>query len=376
MAHRHGLRRTSAPARAGAVLRGALARRENPYAGANLDLARRLGAVMFAVTAVLAAILLPLAPPTGHVGVSGWAIASATLGVLAAGAMRMVKLRELDPDEALAWCYAAVAAIAVLVWLTGGRDSPDYSLLLLWAGYVGASHPPRRVAVFLVALVAAALAPMAYEHVTSAAAAGFAVRVTVWALLTVLANAWMQNVRNQRAQLLAGEMQAKGEARIDPLTQLGNRRGFDEALGRHINLAQRTGSPLSIVVADLDDFKTINDRFGHLSGDQVLRAAAEALGRALRGHDESFRWGGDEFALILPQTDLTGAEVVCERVAREVGALPRPDDRRLDIACGLAQLVAGMSGRDLVDAADLALMSRKRAQRPASPHPSPVDPRE
>jgi diguanylate cyclase (GGDEF)-like protein len=186
----------------------------------------------------------------------------------------------------------------------------------------------------------------------------------------------MQNVRNQRAQLMAGEIRAKGEARIDSLTQLGNRRGFDEALGRHINLVQRSGAPLSIVVADLDDFKTINDRFGHLSGDEVLRAAAQAVGRALRGHDESFRWGGDEFALILPQTDLTGAEVVCERAAREVGALRRPDDTQLVVACGPAQLVAGMSGRDLVDAADLALMSRKRAQRGASPHPSPVDPRD
>ncbi|MDQ6914248.1 MAG: GGDEF domain-containing protein [Actinomycetota bacterium] len=372
MATSRDVGRTSAPARVLAVLRRALARREDPYAGANLELVRRLGAVMLAVTAGLAAILLPLVPPTGHVGLSGWAIASAAFGVLALGAARMVKVRELNPDEALAWCYAAVAAITVLVWLTGGRDSPDYSLVLLWAGYMGASHPPRRVAIFLLAVVAAGLAPLAYAPASSAAAAGSLVRVTVWALLTVLANAWMQSVRNQRAQLMAGEIRAKGEARIDPLTQLGNRRGFDEALGRHIDLAQRTGAPLSIVVADLDDFKTINDRFGHLSGDQVLRAAAAALGRALRGHDESFRWGGDEFALILPQTDLTGAEVVCERVAREVGALRRPDDTPLFVACGRAQLVEGMSGRDLMDAADLALMSRKRAHRPA-PAPTPLE---
>jgi diguanylate cyclase (GGDEF)-like protein len=293
--------------------------------------------------------------------------------VLSAGAMRFVKLGELRPNEALVWCYVALAAITVLVWLTGGRDAPDYSLVLLWAGYTGASHPPRRVAVYLVALVAAGLAPMTYEPVTLAVVGGFLVRVTVWVLLTVLANAWMQNVRSQRAKLLAGEMLAKGEARLDPLTQLGNRRGFDEALGRHINLAQRTGSPLSIVVADLDDFKSINDRFGHLSGDEVLQGAAGALARALRGHDESFRWGGDEFALILPQTDLTGAEVVCERVVREVGALRRPDEQPLLIACGPAQLVEGMTGSDLIDAADLALMSRKRNTRP-TPDRVPVEP--
>jgi diguanylate cyclase (GGDEF)-like protein len=373
MGHSHAHRAGSAPARAAGLLRRALARREDPYAGANMELARRLGIVMFAVTTGLAAGLLPLAPPTHHVGVTGWAIASLALAVLSAGAMRFVKLAELRPNEALVWCYLALAAITVLVWLTGGRDAPDYTLVLLWAGYTGASHPPRRVAVYLVALVAAGLAPMTYEPVTLAVVGGFLVRVTVWVLLTILANAWMQNVRSQRATLLAGEMLAKGEARLDPLTQLGNRRGFDEALGRHVNLAQRTGSPLSIVVADLDDFKSINDRFGHLSGDEVLQGAAGALARALRGHDESFRWGGDEFALILPQTDLIGAEVVCERVVREVGALRRPDEQPLLIACGPAQLVEGMTGSDLIDAADLALMSRKRSTRPA-PDRAPVEP--
>jgi diguanylate cyclase (GGDEF)-like protein len=372
MATARASRSAAAPARAAGALRRALARRDDPYAGANLELVRRLGVVGFALTGTLAAGLLPLAHPTGHVGVSGWAIASVALGVLSVGGLRLAKSREVGPGEALAWCYAAVAAIVVLVWLTGGRDSPDYSLLLLWAGYTGASHPPRRVAVFLIALVAAGLSPMAYDPVSWGAAAGFGVRVVVWAALTVLANAWMQSVRNQRVELMASEIRATGEARIDPLTALGNRRGFDEALGRHINLAQRTGSPLSIVVADLDDFKSINDRFGHLSGDQVLGAAAQALGRALRGHDESFRWGGDEFALILPQTDLTGAQVVCDRVTREVGALRRPDDAPLLIACGPAQLVQGMSGRDLIDAADLALMSRKRDTRPA-PDPTAVE---
>jgi diguanylate cyclase (GGDEF)-like protein len=262
-----------------------------------------------------------------------------------------------------------VLAIVILTFLTGGRDSPYYSLLLLWAGYTGATHPPRRVAVFLLVVVAAGLAPMVYESANSAATAGFAVRVAVWALLTILATVWMQSVRDQRVELMAGERQAKGEARIDPLTGLGNRRGFDEALGRHINLAQRSRAPLSIVVSDLDDFKSVNDRYGHLAGDQVLRAAADAVARALRGHDESFRWGGDEFAVILPQTDLTGARVVCERVIREVAALRRPDGRPMQIACGPAQLVAGMNGRDLVDAADLALMSRKRGPRPASRTP-------
>src|SRR5947209_12752493 len=136
----------SAPRRAAGALRGALARSPDPYAGANLDMVRRLGAVMLGFTFVLAAALLPLARPIDHIGITGWAVASAALAVLSGGAVRLAKLRELRPDEALAWCYVALVAITVLVWLTGGRDSPYYSLVLLWAGYTGASHPPRRVA--------------------------------------------------------------------------------------------------------------------------------------------------------------------------------------------------------------------------------------
>jgi len=357
---------TVAPARARGALRAVrqlLARRTDPYAGANLQLSRRAGALMFGLTSVGAASLMPLAHPTDHVGDVGWAVASVAVALLAAGALRLSKPRDMRPDEALAWCYVAVLAIVVLAYLTGGRDSPSYSLLLLWAGYTGATHPPRRVVLFLAVLVAAGLAPLVYETADSAATAGFAVRVATWTLLTLLATALMQSVRDQRVALMAGERQAKGEARIDPLTGLGNRRGFDEALRRHINLAQRVRSPLSIVVCDLDDFKAVNDRFGHLAGDQVLREAAQAVARALRGHDESFRWGGDEFAVILPQTDLTGAQVVCERVSRQVSGLRRPDGRQMAIACGPAQLVEGMSGRDLVDAADLALMSHKRGTR-------------
>src|SRR5205085_707100 len=145
-----------------------------------------------------------------------WAVASAALAVLAAGGMRMAKTSHLNPDEGLAWSYAAVAAITVLVWLTGGRDSPDYTLVLLWAGYTGASQPPRRMAIFLLAILAAGLAPLAYEAVSWGAAAGFLVRVGVWMVLTVLANAWMQSVRNQRVELMAREIRATGEARIDP----------------------------------------------------------------------------------------------------------------------------------------------------------------
>src|SRR2546421_9875696 len=110
----------SASRRAARALRGALARSPDPYAGSNLDLVRRLGAVMLGFTFALAAALLPLAHPTDHVGITGWAVASAALAVLAGGGVRLAELREVRPHEGLAWCYAAPGAVTGLGWLTGG----------------------------------------------------------------------------------------------------------------------------------------------------------------------------------------------------------------------------------------------------------------
>ncbi len=92
------------------------------------------------------------------------------------------------------------------------------------------------------------------------------------------------------------------QAKTDPLTQLLNRREFEEQLAREVERAQRFGTPVGLVVLDLDDFKLINDRFGHLAGDGVLKAAAGAIRQCTREIDQPARWGGEEFAVILPHT--------------------------------------------------------------------------
>lgn len=103
-------------------------------------------------------------------------------------------------------------------------------------------------------------------------------------------------------------------AATDPLTGLYNRRLFSESFEKEMNRARRYGLPLGIVMLDLHRFKEVNDRYGHPRGDEILRAAASTLQKSLRTSDFAFRIGGDEFALLLPQTDFAQALALCRRI--------------------------------------------------------------
>ncbi len=110
-------------------------------------------------------------------------------------------------------------------------------------------------------------------------------------------------------------------ASTDGLTELPNRREFQEQLATELARVERFGGPLALVVADLDNFKQVNDRHGHLAGDDVLRAFAGVLRRNVREVDTAARYGGEEFAVVLPGTDLAGAVHVAERIRAEMASL-------------------------------------------------------
>ena len=112
----------------------------------------------------------------------------------------------------------------------------------------------------------------------------------------------------------------KEQAITDSLTGLYNRRYLSSVLGREVARVRRTGSALSVLILDVDDFKSINDRFGHHEGDRVLRRVADALRSACRSTDLVVRWGGEEFAVILPDTDVFGAQQAAHRLAGAVQA--------------------------------------------------------
>jgi diguanylate cyclase (GGDEF)-like protein len=141
----------------------------------------------------------------------------------------------------------------------------------------------------------------------------------------------------------------------DPLTGLSNRRALTQQLSREILLARRHHQPLSLVALDVDHFKQINDTMGHAAGDDVLKRIASALTTILRRTDLVFRHGGDEFIVILPQTNTANAILAMEKVRR---AMTQPT-----LSIGVAELTARDNPHSLLQAADEALYAAKRADR-------------
>jgi diguanylate cyclase (GGDEF)-like protein len=156
------------------------------------------------------------------------------------------------------------------------------------------------------------------------------------------------------------------QALTDELTGLVNRRRFVEVLEGEIARSGRLGLPLSVLFADLDDFKRINDRFGHPAGDEALRTFAALLRGELRGIDTAARMGGEEFAVLLPGTDHDGAVAVAERIrhALDVRELMRETvgGHGLTTSIGVVQYRSGTPD-ELLSRADAALYRAKEAGR-------------
>jgi len=154
------------------------------------------------------------------------------------------------------------------------------------------------------------------------------------------------------------------QALVDGLTGLANRRLCTAALEKELARAKRFSEPLSLVLADIDDFKRINDRWGHPTGDEVLKAVAAALRSSVREIDLAGRWGGEEFALLLPGTKLDGGRELAERVRRKLTRkkMLAPDGERIRITAsfGVASFPELDSQDHLVAAADGALYEAKR----------------
>jgi diguanylate cyclase (GGDEF)-like protein len=153
-------------------------------------------------------------------------------------------------------------------------------------------------------------------------------------------------------------------AAYDTLTGLANRRQFVRALDAELGRADRSGESTSLVIADLDYFKAINDECGHLVGDDVLVAVAAVLKTAVRPSDLVCRIGGEEFALVLPSTDARTASLVAERVRAAVADMAHDGVRRVTLSCGVATYPADANSPSLLTKrADDAMYAAKRAGR-------------
>jgi len=153
--------------------------------------------------------------------------------------------------------------------------------------------------------------------------------------------------------------EARHLADLDALTNLHNRRYFHETLARECTRAHRYDRRLALVVFDIDDFKAINDRIGHLAGDAVLAAVAERVQSVVRGADIACRVGGDEFAVILPESTLGDAEQLYGRVQLAVASRPLGPFERIHLSAGLAELRPEDDAKTFFERADEALYRAK-----------------
>lgn len=199
-------------------------------------------------------------------------------------------------------------------------------------------------------------------------------------------------LRQAKAQVASVELQAKltsltslteelrADSRLDPLTGLSNRRDLDAVMSREFFLARDEGFPMSLLFIDMDDFKRINDRFGHRVGDELLIQTGQRIGSAVRDGDHVGRFGGEEFVVVLPGADRAGSEVVASRLIDRFRRRPFLIGRELSIkqtiSIGVATLTVDVPYSDVSDflhAADQALYAAKHTGKDRWQHAGALD---
>ena len=161
---------------------------------------------------------------------------------------------------------------------------------------------------------------------------------------------------------------ARRESETDPLTRIPNRKAFDDYLARSVEMHQAFGHTMSMLIVDVDHFKTVNDSSGHMTGDCVLRDVAKSLVKVfLRKNDFVARLGGDEFAVILRETSEADARTLAERVLTRVRALrvagTSPEGLAVTVSIGVAEIAAGDDDKTWLERADRGLYLAKQAGR-------------
>lgn len=195
---------------------------------------------------------------------------------------------------------------------------------------------------------------------------GYAAAALALTLLAAAAFAALSAIRAQRRAAEATE-ELRRLASIDELTDLPNRRQFQARLAQELARARRNGSPLCLATIDIDYFKRINDSYGHPAGDAVLRQIAALIREKIRIEDSPARLGGEEFALLLPNTSAHQAHLVCDRIRAAIASgpilLPGGDGVRVTLSTGVAALAIDDEAEELMRRSDLALYEAKERGR-------------
>ncbi|MCI5047116.1 MAG: GGDEF domain-containing protein [Aquisalinus sp.] len=187
--------------------------------------------------------------------------------------------------------------------------------------------------------------------------------------MTETLNDGLQKSQNQIHELNAQLAKARDESMRDGLTKLANRRNFDMSLAREIKAARENGTDLTLVLADIDHFKKVNDTYGHQVGDGILQTFASLISNNVKGRDIAARYGGEEFALILPQTNMQAAFHLIERIRKDLEAsklVIKSTGKcigKVTSSFGMSMLQDGYEAETLIQRADAKLYDAKNNGR-------------
>ncbi|MBA3598766.1 MAG: diguanylate cyclase [Methylibium sp.] len=218
--------------------------------------------------------------------------------------------------------WAEVLGHATLGTVLLGWESGFHYFLLMFIPLIGMGRSARAMIALLALLLACYLGLDALSHhrgaVSPLSPAGL---MTVrWINIVIVFSMFVSLAYFYRGTILRAEKRLHLMATRDPLTGLANRQHFQSLAEHEVTRSRRSGEPVALVMADVDFFKRINDRHGHDAGDTVLGHIGDTLLRTVREQDIVARWGGEEFLMLLPNTDAAGARVVAERIRRSVGS--------------------------------------------------------
>ncbi|HUR16619.1 MAG TPA: diguanylate cyclase [Candidatus Limnocylindrales bacterium] len=290
--------------------------------------------------------------------------------VCAVGVFAIVLLQDVLPAGRLGrWrlpleAGSAVAFLTMLLILTGGQESAYFFgyILLLGAGSLWASGlgPVVLALVTSVSYLFAVVIASGRALENPEAIGRVAFNLVALALVTYIAAVIGREQRRAREEALR-------LSRFDPMTTLHSRSYYESAVEQEILRAARTGRGFALVMVDLDGLKAANDRFGHDSGDRLLKAVAEVMRGDIRATDVAARYGGDEFVMMLPETDLQGALRVADKVRVDISRLALPHNGSLIRTSASIGVVTfpddGRTSVELMRRADLAMYEAKRRGR-------------
>ncbi|HMH19778.1 MAG TPA: GGDEF domain-containing protein [Burkholderiales bacterium] len=211
----------------------------------------------------------------------------------------------------------------------------------------------RRMASVGSILLLLIVSALVYRYIDLAYTIRFFVTLT---LTIILANIVLSIIVDLHRRLLE-------QAIVDPLTGVFNRRHMERYLSDAVERKRRNSAPASLMLIDVDRFKLINDRFGHAKGDSVLKGIVSLVGKRARKVDLLFRIGGEEFILLLPDTEEAAAAVVAEQLRASIAGAPLVDGRQVTVSIGVSELQPGESPDSWMKHADDALYAAKKAGR-------------